>query len=249
MVETVHTKIQTEAFTISAAAANMSPPSSIATNNFSYETDAYKGKKVSANIRACIPLTIAQIKRRVKPADNRLLLEEQQSCVTYIIEDGTGSIEIKQWNSLGDNDLAQEVKPILQGAQPHDVYVKVFGRLQLFSDRISCVSHSIVCIEDCNEVSFHFLDALNAHLEMTTEKKRAAPPCPIHQIGRNNINSIVKRAIKVCGDEEAGSHISNIISHLNNMFTETEIFKSLDELADNGQIYSLNDDFIHLVNF
>ncbi|KAI8645577.1 hypothetical protein BD408DRAFT_411678 [Parasitella parasitica] len=174
---------------------------------------------------------------------------QQQSYNTYMIEDGTGSIDIKQWNMLEAEGLAQQAELNSPEMQTCDVYVKVFGRLQSFSDRMYCVSHSIIRIENGNEVSFHFLNALHAHLEMTIEKKPSFSPFFSHQIGRNNINSIVKRAIKVCGDEEAGSHISNIISHLKNMFTEAEVLKSLDELADDGQIYSLSDEYIHLVNF
>ena len=75
------------------------------------------------------------------------------------------------------------------------------------------------------------------------------PSFTTYKISNNNINSIVKHAIKVCGDEDSGSHISSVISHLKNMFNETEILKSLDELAEDGQIYSLTGEYIQLVNF
>lgn len=53
----------------------------------------------------------------------------------------------------------------------------------------------------------------------------------------------------MCGDEELGSHISSVISHLKDMFNEIEVLKSLDELAEDGQIYSLTEEYIQLVNF
>lgn len=44
-----------------------------------------------------------------------------------------------------------------------DTYVRVNGRLNSFSNRISVVAHSMRPVEDFNEISFHFLDAIQTH--------------------------------------------------------------------------------------
>ena len=45
-----------------------------------------------------------------------------------------------------------------------DIYVKMYGRLQSFYDRMSCVAHGIAPITNANEISFHFLSAIHVHL-------------------------------------------------------------------------------------
>jgi replication factor A2 len=44
-----------------------------------------------------------------------------------------------------------------------DTYVRVNGRLNSFSNRISVVAHSMRPVEDFNEISFHFLEAIETH--------------------------------------------------------------------------------------
>ncbi|KAG2209591.1 hypothetical protein INT46_007586, partial [Mucor plumbeus] len=227
-------------------------PSDIATS----ENGADKKKTISANIRSCMPLTIAQIKNRVCLIGIIRSIMTQETCITYTIEDGTGSIEIRQWFGIA-NQVESNIKHDVMldpKVHPRDIYVKIYGRLQSFYDRISCVSHAIIPITNANEISFHFLNIIYTHLVL--EKKPSwcsnnnpLPSFTTHTISRNNINSIVKHAIKVCGDEELGSHISSVISHLKDMFNEIEVLKSLDELAEDGQIYSLTEEYIQLVNF
>lgn len=50
------------------------------------------------------------------------------------------------------------------------IYIKVLGRIQSYSDRIFCVSLKTEPINDFNEVSFHYLSAIQAYLELTVIK-------------------------------------------------------------------------------
>lgn len=50
------------------------------------------------------------------------------------------------------------------------IYIKVLGRIQSYSDRIFCVSLKTEPINDLNEVSFHYLSAIQAYLELTVIK-------------------------------------------------------------------------------
>ncbi|KAL9537552.1 hypothetical protein MBANPS3_011672 [Mucor bainieri] len=250
-------------------------------NNESSSNEDAKGKKVLALNRSCIPLTIGLIKKHVQPVDERFMLRGteltdasaiqtvciigairdilvQESSVSYTIEDGTGAIDIRQWKDAPFTETNEErVCANTAEVYPRDIYIKVYGRIQSYSDRIFFVSFKTTPIKDFNEITFHYLDSIHAYLQLTAIKKnkpslssssiQLANP-PLHKISKNNINGIVKRAIKVCGDEEVGSHISSIIDHLKNLFDETQVMRCLNELAEEGQIYSLMEDYVQLVD-
>ncbi|CAO3623303.1 unnamed protein product [Mucor fragilis] len=232
-----------------------------------------KDKKVLTHNRSCMPLTTALIKKQVKPVDERFMLKGkeltdvcivgviraimvQQASVSYTIEDGTGAVDIRQWNDESLNKNEESVNADTAEVYPRDIYIKVYGRLQSYSDRIFCVSFKTMRIEDSNEITFHYLDTIQAYLELTANKSKPSLSSSniqlsnpsLHKISQSNINGIVKRAIKVCGDEEVGSHVSTIINHLKNLFDETQVLRSLNELAEEGQIYRLINEYVQLVD-
>lgn len=45
-----------------------------------------------------------------------------------------------------------------------DTYVRVNGRINSFSNRVSVVGHSIRPITDFNEITYHLLDTIHTHL-------------------------------------------------------------------------------------
>ncbi|KAL7318305.1 DNA-directed RNA polymerase I subunit rpa2 [Mucor circinelloides] len=267
-----------EAYTLTGISKTSHPVMAPATkdlNNNASDGNT-KGKKMLVHVRSCMPLTIALIKNHVQPVEERFMLKDkeltdiciigviraitvQQASVSYTIEDGTGAIDVKQWNdpmgTASYNETEESVNANTAEVYPSGIYIKVLGRIQSYSDRMFCVSLKTEPINDLNEVSFHYLSAIQAYLELTVIKPSLSSsniqfPRPLlHKISKNNINGIVKRAIKLCGDDEVGSHISTIMSHLKNMFDETQILKSLSELADEGQIYSLTEEYVQLVDF
>ncbi|KAF1804685.1 hypothetical protein V8B55DRAFT_1562948 [Mucor lusitanicus] len=249
--------------------------------NESPSEEETKGKKVLALNKSCMPLTIGLIKNHVQPMDEKFMLRDkeltnasicivgvirtvlvQETSVSYTIEDGTGAIDVRQWNDTEYSSSLSETGKVVDantvGVYPRDIYVIVYGRLQSYSDRIYCVSFKTKPVENFNEVTFHYLDAVHAYLELTADKKNKSPSLSsstiqlpalaLHKISKGNISGIVKRAIKVCGDEEAGSHISSIIDHLKNVLDETQVIRCLNELAEEGQIYSLMEDYVQLVD-
>ncbi|GAN07017.1 replication protein A 32 kDa subunit isoform X2 [Mucor ambiguus] len=207
-----------------------------------------------------MPLTIGLIKKHICIIGVIRAILVKQTSVSYTIEDGTGAIDIRQWDDAVGSSAFTETEKSMDANEadvyPRDIYVKVYGRIQSYSDRIFYISFKTVPIKDFNEITFHYLDAIHVYLESTAIKNKTClsssniqlSNSPFHKISRNNINGIVKRAIKVCGDEEVGSHISSIINHLKNMFDETQVMRSLNELAEEGQIYSLMDEYVQLVD-
>ncbi|EPQ30444.1 uncharacterized protein PFL1_01970 [Pseudozyma flocculosa PF-1] len=81
--------------------------------------------------------------------------------VSYSMEDGTGQIEVRQWldSSSDDNQKASEID--------QNMYVRVLGTVKSFQNRRSVSAGHLRIIEDFNEVMFHKLDAVYAHLSLT----------------------------------------------------------------------------------
>ncbi|EOA82000.1 uncharacterized protein SETTUDRAFT_97377, partial [Exserohilum turcica Et28A] len=90
-------------------------------------------------------------------------ISNQTTNTTYRLDDGTGSIEVKQWV---DTDAAEQTNPtkakLVEGA-----YCRAWGKLKSFNDRKSVGATVIRPIEDMNEISFHMLEATAVHLYFT----------------------------------------------------------------------------------
>ncbi|KAL1902600.1 Replication factor A protein 2 [Sporothrix stenoceras] len=89
----------------------------------------------------------------------------QPTNVTYRIDDGTGSIDVKKWVDADKSEDETEAPFAL------DQYVRVFGRLKLFNQKRFVAAHFLRAVDDYNEVSYHALEATYVHLTLT----RGAP--------------------------------------------------------------------------
>ncbi|KAF2030164.1 replication protein-like protein A 32 kDa subunit, partial [Setomelanomma holmii] len=87
-------------------------------------------------------------------------ISTQTTNTTYRLDDGTGSIEVKQWV---DSDAVDHTNPtkakLIEGA-----YCRAWGKLKSFNDRRSVGAQIIRPVEDMNEVSYHLLEATSVHL-------------------------------------------------------------------------------------
>ncbi len=84
----------------------------------------------------------------------------QPTNVTYRIDDGTGTIDVKKWVDADKNYDA--------GAHfTLDQYVRVFGRLKLFNQKRYIAAHFLRAVDDYNEVSYHALECTYVHLSLT----------------------------------------------------------------------------------
>jgi len=91
----------------------------------------------------------------------------QTTNTTYRLDDGTGSIEVKQWI---DSDTIEQNNPI-KAKLVEGAYCRAWGKLKSFNDRRSVGAQIIRPVEDMNEVSYHLLEATSIHLFFT----RGAP--------------------------------------------------------------------------
>ena len=85
-------------------------------------------------------------------------ISQQATNVTYKIDDGTGVIEVKQWV---DSDSMDDVA---KGKILDNSYVRVWGRLKSFGNKMHVGAQVIRPISDHNEINYHLLEATVVHL-------------------------------------------------------------------------------------
>ncbi|KAF2869848.1 hypothetical protein BDV95DRAFT_596149 [Massariosphaeria phaeospora] len=90
-------------------------------------------------------------------------ISKQATNITYKLDDGTGSIEVKQWV---DSESVEQTNPatvrLIEG-----IYCRAWGKLKSFHDRKHVGAQIIRPVEDHNEVSYHLLEATAIHLYLT----------------------------------------------------------------------------------
>lgn len=84
-------------------------------------------------------------------------VSQQATNFTYKLDDGTGTIEVKQWI---DADAAETGKSRLV----EDSYCRVWGRLKQFNNKRHVGSMVMRPVSDYNEVQYHLLEATVVHL-------------------------------------------------------------------------------------
>ena len=88
----------------------------------------------------------------------------QTTNVTLRLDDGTGTVEVKQWL---DSD-----KPVPEF--PLEQYVRVWGRLKSYNSKRHVGAHVIKQVDDFNEVNYHLLESTYVHLYFTKGASAAA---------------------------------------------------------------------------
>lgn len=113
--------------------------------------EAYPGAEFSIDGHPITQVTLVGQVRAVNP---------QPTNITYQIDDGTGTIDVKKWV---DADKAEDSNPQYQ----LDQYVRVWGRLKSFNQKRHVGAHFIRAVDDFNEVNYHALEATYVHLYYT----------------------------------------------------------------------------------
>ncbi|GBG73758.1 hypothetical protein CBR_g17098 [Chara braunii] len=84
---------------------------------------------------------------------------------SYILDDGTGQITIKQWKDVDNDDEIDQQRLVSLG-----MYVRVHGHIRIFLGTRGILAFDVRQIEDYNEVTAHFTECIFVHLY----NKRAA---------------------------------------------------------------------------
>ncbi|ORY13497.1 hypothetical protein BCR34DRAFT_264347 [Clohesyomyces aquaticus] len=126
------------------------------------------------------PVTIKQILDAQQPTDEIFKIDgtpitqltfvgqirnisTQTTNITYKLDDGTGSIEVKLWvdsDNMSEPD-ANKLKLV------ENAYCRVWGKLKSYDNKKYVGAHIVRPVEDFNEISFHLLEATLVHLYFT----------------------------------------------------------------------------------
>lgn len=116
---------------------------------------------------------------RVSVVAKILKINKQETQTHYTLEDGTGSIGVKQWNNssgadfgMGD-DQDQESKLSGPDSVKDGEYAYFFCRCSPFNNKVAYVVDAVRPVTDCNEVAYHLVSALYAHMYEKKELKLA----------------------------------------------------------------------------
>ncbi|CAI6239506.1 unnamed protein product [Periconia digitata] len=117
------------------------------------------------------PLTIKQIMDGHQDAegfkiDNNLVVTAavvgqirnvavQTTHITYKIDDGTSTIEVKMWR---DADAEEPNPNLVEGA-----YCRVWGKINNYNDKRNLISNMIRPVTDHNEIAWHLLNVTAVH--------------------------------------------------------------------------------------
>mmetsp|Transcript_1008 Transcript_1008/g.2092 ORF Transcript_1008/g.2092 Transcript_1008/m.2092 type:complete len:294 (-) Transcript_1008:1410-2291(-) len=80
---------------------------------------------------------------------------------SYMIDDSTGTVNVKTWVSDDDGQDVVDSRNELQEGK----YVRVTGTFRAFNGAGSLSGHVMYAIKDFNEVTFHLLESLSVHLK------------------------------------------------------------------------------------
>src|SRR3954470_17340678 len=99
----------------------------------------------------------------------------QTTNITYKIDDGTGTVEVKQWididTSTSDSGGAEDMN---KAKLVENAYCRVWGRLKAFNNKRHVGAHVIRPVTDYNEINYHLLEATVVHLFFTRGPPSAA---------------------------------------------------------------------------
>ncbi|KAF2085137.1 replication factor A2 [Saccharata proteae CBS 121410] len=183
-------------------------------------------------------------------------ISQQTTYITYKLDDGTGTVEVKQWV---DSDASDPLKPA-DGSKPRlveNAYAKVFGKLRVYGGKRHVGAHIIRPVTDLNEVSYHLLEATAVHLYFTRGPLNGdAKPATNggydnkqqQQAGNtggalSNLSSAARKiyeCLKTTAQGNEGLHMQDIAARTR--LEMADVARAGDELLNEGQIYTTVDE-------
>ena len=170
---------------LNASTSEFNDPKITDTEYMNYNEDEKEKAKyiIPYEQRRLSQITIKQIKTAPPPQHNETLkvddtevfqvvmiaqiesINAESSHTTYQINDYTGSLQAKKWNKHDEEksyENDQNEVHLVKGK-----WVRIFGRINHYQGVCSIDIWSISPITDYNEIAYHFLECIYAHLENT----------------------------------------------------------------------------------
>ncbi|KAB5523972.1 hypothetical protein GE09DRAFT_485500 [Coniochaeta sp. 2T2.1] len=115
-------------------------------------TEPFPGADITIDGAPLTQLTLVGQIRKINP---------QATNITYTLDDGTATIDVKKWVDAERADDAEGTQFV------EDQHVRVWGRLKSFNGKKHVGAHFIRAVEDFNEVNYHLVEAAYVHLYIT----------------------------------------------------------------------------------
>ncbi|KAH7293791.1 hypothetical protein KP509_28G042500 [Ceratopteris richardii] len=188
--------------------------------------------------------------------------EERSTDVSFLLDDGTGRVEVKRWIDGQDTFENEQIAALQDG-----VYVRVHGHLRSFQGKRNIVAFSVRPVTDFNEVTYHFLECIFVHLHnskangMAVKGPSISSPnygnpvgggAPSQYVTPNmtgvggSMDECQKRVHSVFEEpsslsSEVGLHIDDVARRIPG-FTKKQVKDAIEFLVNEGLIYSTIDD-------
>lgn len=196
-------------------------------------------------------------------------ISTQTTNITYKLDDGTGTIEVKQWIDTDAGTNAMENSNVTvtgDSATPkliENEWARVWGRLKAFNNKRHVGAHVIRPVADKMEITYHLLEATYVHLYFvrgplepgggkTADQGGArgghsgmeggSMAGPRHaQLASLSVEARrVYQMLKSTPQSNEGLHVQNLAVELR--LSVPEVMKAGDELLRDSLIYTTIDD-------
>lgn len=185
-------------------------------------------------------------------------ISQQATNVTYRLDDGTGTFEVKVWIDSEQSNLDDPNS--MHSKLSENAYARVWGKLKIFGKR-HVVAHIIRPVTDYNEINYHLLEATMVHLHFTRGPLESLKAQSNGANGTNGMHggqqgggggddrlpamsSAAARKVYQCiantPQTNEGLHMQDIAKRTG--LEVSEVLKGGDELQSNGLIYTTVDD-------
>ncbi|XP_051193661.1 replication protein A 32 kDa subunit B [Lolium perenne] len=178
---------------------------------------------------------------------------ERVTDVTFVLDDGTGRIEVNRWEN--ETSDTEEMKLVNDGD-----YVIVNGGLKGFQGKRHVVAYSVRLVTNYNDITHHFLYCIYVHLDLAKAKRLASQPqanaststwnqapLPNNQSASGNtagkeLTDLVMSVFHdpVLGNMEHGVSVDEVASRLK--LSDAVARSTVQHLADIGNLYPTIDD-------
>uniref|UniRef100_A0A7S2Z3R3 Replication protein A C-terminal domain-containing protein n=1 Tax=Chloropicon laureae TaxID=464258 RepID=A0A7S2Z3R3_9CHLO len=192
-----------------------------------------------------------------------LSIEEKATAAKIIVDDGTGKADVRIFNNGDDDVSGVNGKNSFMADLRVGIYVKVYGCLKLFESRLEVQGYKTRPVTDMNEITFHSLDAIYTHLHSMKKahgdsfavgQKRvmapigggmdaaagvgAMPAMPAGQTATEAANAF----FSADNVGEQGLSFDQLRQTLGKKFTEAQLRQAVNDLQNDGFIYTTIDD-------
>jgi replication factor A2 len=188
-----------------------------------------------------------------------------QLTLKYQVDDGTGKVDVTWWmDDDGDMATSKRASAIREG-----IYVRVVGKTRMHQDQMQLTAFDVSPLADHNQITYHFLSCIKAHLAHTQpapaasaqaagagfaygarpEPAAAAPTTggasmDMDMGGEAGLNPQQNKVLSVIAENsmsEEGASIQQLQSQLAGM-SEADIRTVIDFLSSEGHLYSTIDE-------